>query len=487
MYYIDVKAADASKIAEIITTLKLNTAHSFEYNNIICADGVSVEADYAALDHELTLKITHDGTLTGDAVLASIPVRVWAYTKTSGSLPVLNIECKTLYGEVIYTDAAFDGYAGGFYTALNVATEFIGANTSWAKTHKHSAAAIADQAPTCTKDGYTGRTYCEACASVVNWGTVVPATGHSYEVVGKQLVCHCGEINTGNGLQNVNGVNYYLVGGELATGWFSIGEDWYYFDAATYAGVDGEQVADNGVTFVFDNGLVTHGVWEKSSGGLRYWYGPGYYKDTSLDPQSSKPYVVDGKTYLFNRYGYMQTGIVYCMYRLLGTGGETRYYDCGTDGAATPLTGIYKDRVYVDGYQEKAYKLFELNGSIYFINDGHKIAKNTKLYLSDRFVSGKTFPDGRPIQVGTYEFDAEGKMIIPALKNGVVNDRLYINDVLQKAYQLVEFEGNYYFINDGNNRIAKNTKLYLSEKYVAGTDLAPGLYSFDAEGKLIRK
>ena len=59
--------------------------------------------------------------------------------------------------------------------------------------------------------------------------------------------------------------------------------------------------------------------------------------------------------------------------------------------------------------------------------------------------------------------------------------------MLQKAYQLVEFEGNYYFINDGNNRVAKNTELYLSEKYVAGTDLAPGLYSFDAEGKLIRK
>ena len=490
VYYIDVKAADASKIAEIITTLKLNTAHSFEYNNIICADGVSVEADYAALDHELTLKITHDGTLTGDAVLASIPVRVWAYTKTSGTLPVLNIECKTLYGEVIYTDAAFDGYAGGFYTALNVATEFIGANTSWAKTHKHSATAVADKAPTCTKEGYTGRTYCEGCASVVNWGTVVPATGHSYQVSGNQLVCHCGEINTGNGLQDVNGVNYYLVGGELASGWFGIGEDWYYFDATTYAGVDGEQVADNGIAFVFDNGRVTEGVWVKNNVGLRYWYGPGYYRDASINGQSCKPYVIDGKTYLFNQGGYMQTGIVFHLYKLYGATGEFRYYDCGTDGVATVLNGIYNDNLYEDGFRQITYKLVNIDGALYFLN-GHKIAKNTTLYLSERFVVGKTFPDGRSIPVGNYRFDAEGKMIIPEYKHGIYDDRVYINDVLQKAFQLVEFEGNFYFINDGNNRIAKNTKLYLSETYVKGKffpdgrAITAGTYEFDAEGKMI--
>ena len=51
---------------------------------------------------------------------------------------------------------------------------------------------------------------------------------------------------------------------------------------------------------------------------------------------------------------------------------------------------------------------------------------------------------------------------------------------------MVEFEGNYYFINDGD-KVAKDIKLYLSEKFVAGTDLPVGLYSFDAEGKLIRK
>jgi hypothetical protein len=53
-----------------------------------------------------------------------------------------------------------------------------------------------------------------------------------------------------------------------------------------------------------------------------------------------------------------------------------------------------------------------------------------------------------------------------------------------KAYQLVEFEGNYYFINNGN-MIAKNTRIYLSQKFVEDTDLVVGYYDFDADGKLI--
>ena len=113
-----------------------------------------------------------------------------------------------------------------------------------------------------------------------------------------------------------------------------------------------------------------------------------------------------------------------------------------------------------------------------------------KLYLSATYVDGKTFADGRAIQPGYYNFDEEGKMIIPELKNGVVDGVLYINDVKQVRYQLVEFEGDYYFVNDGD-KVAKNLKLYLSAKFVEGktfadgTPVAIGYYMFDAEGKMI--
>ena len=54
----------------------------------------------------------------------------------------------------------------------------------------------------------------------------------------------------------------------------------------------------------------------------------------------------------------------------------------------------------------------EYEGNYYFINDGHKLAKNITLYLSDRFVEGKTFADGTAIPASLYSFDADGKMII---------------------------------------------------------------------------
>ena len=99
----------------------------------------------------------------------------------------------------------------------------------------------------------------------------------------------------------------------------------------------------------------------------------------------------------------------------------------------------------------------------------------------------ETFTAQYGLAVGKYEFDADGKMIY---KHGVVGDYLYIMNTLQRAYQLVEFEGNFYFINDGN-KIAKNTTIYLSEQFVKnkiladGTMLEAGKYTFDADGKMV--
>ena len=61
---------------------------------------------------------------------------------------------------------------------------------------------------------------------------------------------------------------------------------------------------------------------------------------------------------------------------------------------------------------------------------------------------------------------------------------------MQKAYQLVEFEGDYYFVNDFN-KLLKNTKVYLSNKFLEnivledGSVLEAGYYSFNSSGKLV--
>ena len=74
--------------------------------------------------------------------------------------------------------------------------------------------------------------------------------------------------------------------------------------------------------------------------------------------------------------------------------------------------GVYGDYIYKNGILLNRYQLVEFDGNFYFINDGNKIAKNLTLYLSERFVEGKTFADGTPIPAGYYKFDAEGKMIL---------------------------------------------------------------------------
>jgi hypothetical protein len=76
------------------------------------------------------------------------------------------------------------------------------------------------------------------------------------------------------------------------------------------------------------------------------------------------------------------------------------------------MHGVVGDFLYINGVKQTCYKLVEFEGNLYFINDGHKIAKNKKIYLSRLYVEGKTFADGSAIPVGYYTFDASGKMMI---------------------------------------------------------------------------
>ena len=164
-----------------------------------------------------------------------------------------------------------------------------------------------------------------------------------------------------------------------------------------------------------------------------------------------------------------------------GTPLAVGYYEFDADGKMIIRNGVVGDYFYKNNVRQNAYQLVEFEGDYYFINDSHKIARNTTLYLSDRFVNGFTYEDGTPLQPGYYTFDENGKMII---LNGPVGDYFYENNVRLKAYQIVQFEGNYYFVYD-SHKLAKNKRLYLSQRFVEGTDLEVGWYEFDADGKMI--
>ena len=150
-------------------------------------------------------------------------------------------------------------------------------------------------------------------------------------------------------------------------------------------------------------------------------------------------------------------------------------YQFNADGKMIINNGVVGDYLYINGVMQTAYQLVEFEGNYYFINDGNKVIKNASKYLA------LTYTDSVGLPAGTYQFDAEGKMII---KHGVIGDNLYINGAMQTAYQLVEFEGNYYFINDGH-RVIKNASKYLTATHTSKFGLPAGTYQFDADGKLI--
>ena len=68
--------------------------------------------------------------------------------------------------------------------------------------------------------------------------------------------------------------------------------------------------------------------------------------------------------------------------------------------------------------------------------------------------------------------------------NSSVGDYFYIDDVLQKAYQLLEFEGNYYLVAE-KHKICKNDTRKIQAAWVGNTSITPGTYTFDADGKMI--
>jgi hypothetical protein len=145
------------------------------------------------------------------------------------------------------------------------------------------------------------------------------------------------------------------------------------------------------------------------------------------------------------------------------------------------LNGVVGDYYYVNGIVQKGWMLFEWEGNFYF-NEYYNVARNKKVYLSDVFVEGFTYPNGDPMLPGYYDFDENGVL---SRANGVIGNRFYLDGVPQNAYQVILFEGNYYFISD-NNLVAKDCTVYLNAKFVEGTDLTEGYYSFDADGKIIR-
>ena len=500
VYYADLVASDIAQIDQIQAVLKLNTANTWELDNMIAAQGFEASYTYNTVSKlaTVTVKKTGKTNLTGQQTLVSIPARVWSFDESTdvggdGSTvqhltaaerfnssygePKVFVDVKVDSGSINYTDNSV-GYFGG---SISVPTKLTG-NKSNGMWHQHTAEAVADKAATCTEDGYTNRTYCETCGSVVDWGTKVPATGHNYvlNTSTKEFVCStCGDVYDYSGVTGpfeVGGYHYAAIAGNLVKGWQNFDDGWYFFNPVTY---HSQHSYTNIVTYSFeDSGKLISGEWYDDGVGKKYYYGPDYYRCNGANPHANVAWVtIDGDTYGFDPDGYRHEGI-----RLICESNKPgKLYEFTDEG------------VLVGEYITDQSGLFYCNGQICYLDNGTPTAPgliqigDDYYYFTTGFVAaiGKynvTRPNGL-MPAGTYEFGPDGKLLV---RNGVFDGFLYIDGVVQKSYQLVEFEGDYYFINDGN-KVAMNKRLYLSDRFVEGSGLVAGYYEFDEEGKMILK
>ena len=497
-YNLMINTDKVEAIKSITTKIWLNSASKWalEHMDVLHGFEVSYELNELACTAELTITRVGDVAVTGAATLVSIPVYAWAWDGSAGHdstyqwnnqgcAPQTTVSYKVKYGEVTYMKAFAvnnANFVAGFGNVRqDVKTELDSSIANLKKTigiwHSHTEVAVDDLAATCTEDGFHGRTKCSVCESILNWGVVDAATGHTYAVQGDELYCHCGEQAENGFVTNSNGDVYYLIAGKLQSGWtYDIELDgFYYFSPVDYKAVDGIQTID-GRTYEFENLIQIDGHWEYTAKGPKlYWAG---------QPHARGWRTIKGKTYHFtaSTSGIADVGVVHISTSVWG--GETLYYLFDEYGALVRmLDGIYEDVYYYEGHKTPYLGLIELDGDYYYVADYAKIVRGVKKYVNT--TNDLTWPDGTPIAKGYYEFDADGKMIA---KNGPNEDGyFYKNGAALKAYQLVEYNGDYYFIGDYNkyvtNKSVSLTKARLDS--VGLTELPAGTYAFGADGKMV--
>ena len=487
VYYVDVNVADTSNVTKLVANLKLQNANTWETEGAVVADGFNATFSYNEVSELLTVTVEATDSSKVKALeqtLVSIPVRVWTFDRynyvtntyidssSMGNKPVVNIECEVAYGEITLADKTVSPFGG----AIDVATELISISSPY-HTHDEELTVLNKDA-TCTTDGYTDRTYCETCASVVDWGTTVSATGHTYEVVDGKIVCDCGETVTETGLFTINGNNYYAIAGNLITGWQLVDDEYYYFDKTTYAGLNGTYSSfevcqtSHKFEYTFTNGKLDSGVWVETANGTRYYYGNSYY--------AQKFATIDGKVYGFDSNGYKYVGT--CVIKW-NPHSDWQLHEFTEDGVFVgeihDVSGIYmttNGNVYylTDGVASRP-GLVESDGYYYYFDSASIYAKaNCSYYVSN--TNGL-------LPAATYDFDAEGRIII---KQGLVTGsdgkiRYYVNDVATYAGLVQDENGDYYYIS-GSTMAAVTDCTYNVSKT---NDLLPaGTYAFGADGKM---
>ena len=508
MYWMDLQVSNIENIDTVSTVIDLDGMNDWQLDYMEVADGFS--AEYTVDDHTnnatITIKRTESTNATGQAVLVSIPIHIWEYVLCEEHPDCINdgkgvcnfvstpaqmwsgdgqfriaLCINVDFGKVTFTDGTTDTFSSENYvidTELDKHRNIITQTekeekTSW---HIHVPVAVDDKNATCTENGYTGRTVCVGCAcgntaddpcdsfdgcgSVVDWGTVIPATGHTYKYVDGQLVCEdCGDVDTDYSgyFESENGWVYFLEG-KAVTGWINLDDGWHYFKADGTAAVGTETIDGLEYSFEGEKGKSI-GAWKVTDEGVMYYYCHRYYKQTWA--------TIDGEKYYFDHKGYYQTGIT-----TIGT----EAYEFAEDGKlVAPMNGVFYEPTYgyyayaIDGKMQYDTGLIKWENNYYYVRENGRLI-TWATYVSEEKANGL-------LTAGNYTFGEDGKLI---MRNGVATDDYgklcyYINGVQQFNTGLVKWGDDYYYVRP--NGLILTWPSYVSEEKANGL-LPAGDYSF---------
>lgn len=314
-----------------------------------------------------------------------------------------------------------------------------------------------------------------------NNGERLPAYNYNFDANG---VIEHDEDTSKNGICEGDGsMFYYIDGVKVGDGLLFINGSYYYARTSTaeiirnrsyyVAKTNGLPIAPGEYRFDTDGKMMLNGFVEQE--------GKTYYYDNGTRLYGFQK--VGEDYYFFNA----ANGSLYKSVRLWvgdnSFGVPAGYYDFGADGKMVTRNGFFTEGNATYGYStyyyqngEKLCGFQKIGEDYYFFN-----AKSGKMYKDAKMWVGANDYGFEP---GYYDFDADGKMIVPASKNGFVEENgatyYYVDGELAKGLTKIGYD--YYFFNKSSGKLYKSTTLWVGPNDYG---IEGGMYAFDADGRMV--